>query len=101
VPGLEQPPKNQFHTACFWVKAYDIPIKKQTIACAQFLSSKIGKLVGCDEATMYGVKVDIDIITPLIQSLRILVDRISSGLALDMSNYSIFFMVTINWIMFF
>ncbi|KAJ8432177.1 hypothetical protein Cgig2_008629 [Carnegiea gigantea] len=46
VTGLEQPSEIQFVTTRFWVKAYNIPAKKQTIAYAQSIGLKIGKFVG-------------------------------------------------------
>jgi len=67
MAGLEIPSEVTFATARFWVKAYDVPGRKQTTSFARILASNIGTLVVCDEATIRGVdkalcfQVDIDI----------------------------------------
>ncbi|KAJ8444308.1 hypothetical protein Cgig2_019866 [Carnegiea gigantea] len=77
MTGLEVPSKVKFHTARFWVKAYDVPGKKQTIFFALVLASNIGTFVSYDEATMFGVdkalcfRVDIDITKPLKRGIYI------------------------------
>ena len=45
-------------------------------------------------------QVDIDVVKPLIQGVRILVDKNPFGLRLGMSNYKISVMAAANWIMF-
>ena len=63
------------------MKAYDLPAKKQTLACAQLIGSKIGTFVDCDELSMTGVdkcltfRVDIDIQKPLLRGIRIAVAK--------------------------
>ena len=81
VTGLEKPSEVSFTTTCFWVKAYDLPAEKQTIACAQMLGNRLGSFVDCDKMTMMGVdkslcfRVDIDINKPLRRGVRILVAK--------------------------
>ncbi|KAJ8437262.1 hypothetical protein Cgig2_010087 [Carnegiea gigantea] len=58
--------------ARFWVKAYDVPGKKQTIFFAQLLASKMGDFVSCDKATMVGK----DISKPLRRGIYVkIVDK--------------------------
>ena len=77
--GLERPSDVQFSKARFWVKAYDVPAKKQTTSFARLLASNIGDFVSCDEATMFGVdkalcfRADIDISKPLHRGIRVTV----------------------------
>ncbi|KAJ8433507.1 hypothetical protein Cgig2_018041 [Carnegiea gigantea] len=77
--GLEISSEVQFTTARFWVKAYDVPAKKQNISFAKNLASNIGELVDCDEATMMGFdkalsfRVDIDISKPLRRELNVMI----------------------------
>ncbi|KAJ8447802.1 hypothetical protein Cgig2_015165 [Carnegiea gigantea] len=67
----------QFSTGRFWVKAYDVPSKKQTYSFARLLASNIGTLVSCDESTMFGIdkalcfRVDIDITKPLRHGMNV------------------------------
>ncbi|KAJ8426125.1 hypothetical protein Cgig2_005770 [Carnegiea gigantea] len=81
VTRLEKPSKVSLTTTRFWVKAYDLPAKKQTIACAQMLGNKLGSFVDCDEMMMMGAdkslcfRVDIDINKAPIQGVRILVAK--------------------------
>jgi len=81
VSGLEKPSEVTFTTARFWVKAYDLPAKKQTLACAQLIGSKMGTFVDCDELSLIGVDkcltfcVDIDIRTPLLRGIRVAVAK--------------------------
>ncbi|KAJ8440477.1 hypothetical protein Cgig2_013636 [Carnegiea gigantea] len=71
VTGMEQPSEIMFDTVRFWVKAYDVPGLKQTSSFAKFLGNNIGQFVGCDEASLVGVdlwvnlQVDVDIRRPL------------------------------------
>ncbi|KAJ8423471.1 hypothetical protein Cgig2_013514 [Carnegiea gigantea] len=66
MSGMELPSEVCFSTARLWVKAYDVPGKKQTTSFAHLLASNIGTLVNCDETTMLGIdktltfQVDID-----------------------------------------
>jgi len=77
--GLERPSDVQFSNARFWVKAYDLPGKKQTTSFAHLLASNFGDFVSCDEATMFGVdkalcfRADIDISKPLHRGIRVTV----------------------------
>ncbi|KAJ8434339.1 hypothetical protein Cgig2_019966 [Carnegiea gigantea] len=81
VTSLEKPSEVSFTTTHFWVKAYDLPSKKQTIACAQLIGNKIGTFVDCDEMLMMGVdkspcsRVDLDISKPLMRGVRLLVAK--------------------------
>ncbi|KAJ8444151.1 hypothetical protein Cgig2_030971 [Carnegiea gigantea] len=65
--GLEQLSEIKFDKACFWVDAYDVPGVRETKAFAQFLMSKIGDFVECEETNMFGAdkalcfKVDIEL----------------------------------------
>ena len=43
ITGTEVLSEVQFTTARFWVKAYDVSGKKQTISFARLLASNIGK----------------------------------------------------------
>ncbi|KAJ8437316.1 hypothetical protein Cgig2_015047 [Carnegiea gigantea] len=71
MSGLEIPSEVVFTTACFWVKAYDVPGKKQTTSFARALASNVGALVSYDESTTLGIdkalcfRVDIDVTKPL------------------------------------
>ncbi|KAJ8427022.1 hypothetical protein Cgig2_001045 [Carnegiea gigantea] len=77
ITGMEVPSEVEFRTARFWVKAYDLPAKKQTIAFAQCLGNQLGTLVGCEVATMFGVdpslcfRVDIDVTKPLCRGVNV------------------------------
>ncbi|KAJ8450416.1 hypothetical protein Cgig2_002101 [Carnegiea gigantea] len=77
MTGLEVSSEVVFSTARFWVKAYDVPGKKQTVSFAQILASHIGEFVGCYDATMFGIdkalcfRVDIDISNPLRRGIYI------------------------------
>ncbi|KAJ8452207.1 hypothetical protein Cgig2_006012 [Carnegiea gigantea] len=81
VTGFEKPFGVSFTTTRFWVKASDLPAKKQTIDCVQMIGNKIGSFVDCDETTMIGVdksmsfQVDIDINKPFMRGVRILVAK--------------------------
>ena len=55
MTGMEIPSEVEFINAWFWVKAYDIPGKQQTISFARLLASNIRTLVDCDEGTLYGI----------------------------------------------
>ncbi|KAJ8446848.1 hypothetical protein Cgig2_016158 [Carnegiea gigantea] len=80
MTGLEVPVEVEFSTACFWVKAYDVPDKKQTISFARILASHIGEFVSYDDATVFGIdkvlcfRVDIDISNPSRRGIYIKVD---------------------------
>lgn len=79
MTGLEILSGVSFMTACFWVKAYDVPGIKQTTTVARTLASHIGELVSCDETTMKGVEksicfwVDVDISKPLQRGINVVV----------------------------
>ena len=75
--GMEILSAVEFTTARFWVKAYDVPGKKQTTSFARILASNIGTLVDCDESTLYRIdkalcfRVDIDIHKPLRRGMYV------------------------------
>ncbi|KAJ8425500.1 hypothetical protein Cgig2_015893 [Carnegiea gigantea] len=79
MTGLERPSEVQFSKARFWVKAYDVPGKKQTTSFAHLLASNIGDFVSCNEATMFGVdkavcfRADTDISKPLRKGIGVTV----------------------------
>ncbi|KAJ8431515.1 hypothetical protein Cgig2_009752 [Carnegiea gigantea] len=66
MTGLEIPSEVVFTTVRFWVKAYDVPGRKQTASFARALASNVGDLVSYDESTTLGIdealcfRVDID-----------------------------------------
>ena len=67
MTGLEQPSEVVFDTARFWVKAYDVPVLKQTYNFAKFLGTQVGEFVDCAEETLGGIgkslnfRVEVDI----------------------------------------
>ena len=77
MTSLEVPSELEFSTACFWVKAYGILGKKQTVSFVRILASHIGEFVSCDDAPMFGIdkalcfRVDIDISNPLRRGIYI------------------------------
>ncbi|KAJ8435037.1 LOW QUALITY PROTEIN: hypothetical protein Cgig2_027246 [Carnegiea gigantea] len=83
VSGLEQPSKIRFPMAHFWVKAYDIPGRKKKTYHSCCPDDHLE-----DWLSLWGVmrlqcSVDIDVVKPLIQGVRILVDKNPFGLRLD------------------
>jgi len=47
--GLEQPSEMNFSKVRFWVKAYDLPMKKKTYDFAHVIVSKFEDFVDVDE----------------------------------------------------
>ena len=79
MTGLEIPSEVVFTTAHFWVKAYNVPGKKQISLFAKVLASNIGELVSCEDSTMKGIdkalcfRVDIDITKPLRWGVHVMI----------------------------
>jgi len=78
INGSEIPSKVEFKIGQFWVKAYDLPAKKQTMAFAQCLAKQLGSFVSCEDSTMFGVdkalcfRVDIDVTKPLHRGVNVM-----------------------------
>ncbi|KAJ8439082.1 hypothetical protein Cgig2_009225 [Carnegiea gigantea] len=50
--GLEQPFEIKFNTTCFWVKAYDVPVMRQTKKFVEFLVSQVGTFVDYEDVSI-------------------------------------------------
>ena len=79
MTGLEQPSEVVFDKIRFCVKAYDVPVLKQTYNFAQFLGTQVGDFVDCIEDSLGGIsktlnfRVDVDIRKPLRRGVKTLV----------------------------
>ena len=75
---MEQPYEVKFKTSRFWVKAYDLPCIKQTVA---FMGNSLEKFMDFDEATIFGIdkalcfRVYLDVSKPLWRGMRILMGK--------------------------
>ncbi|KAJ8438682.1 hypothetical protein Cgig2_011865 [Carnegiea gigantea] len=69
----------EFQMTRFWVEAYNVPWKKQTVFYAKLLASNIEELVSCDKAMMMEVdkvlcfREDIDTSRPLRRGINMMV----------------------------
>lgn len=79
--GPDIPLEVTFATTHFWVKASDVPGKKQTTSFAQIHASNIGELVSYDEATTKGVDkalcfcIDINLSKPLRRGINVIIAK--------------------------
>ncbi|KAJ8442161.1 hypothetical protein Cgig2_015502 [Carnegiea gigantea] len=80
IDGSEQPLEVVFEIAGFWVKAYEIPAKQQTLVFVRFLASQVGTFVRCEESAMYGIdkslcfRADINVSKPLRRVVKVKVE---------------------------
>ena len=78
ITGAEVPSEVSFTMARLFVKACDLPAKKQTVAFAQCLGNKLGTFSSCEADTMFGVDksvcfmVDIDVTKPPVRVVNVL-----------------------------
>ncbi|KAJ8441477.1 hypothetical protein Cgig2_008738 [Carnegiea gigantea] len=75
--GLEQPSEMNFSRIRFWVKAYDLPMKKKTYDFAQVLVLKFRDFVDVDEEDVLAssiylkFRVDVDVTKPLHHDIMV------------------------------
>jgi len=69
----------KFEAVLFWVKAYDVPAKRQTATFVEILGKKIGRFVGCDPLATCDIdkslsfQVDVDVTKSLMRGIRIVI----------------------------